>query len=198
MRIGAGSAGCILDLHIFKEPDCPPAGSIPGNTLVHDHGFANLATNSHYRIEMGRGVLKDHRCLLAAKPVEIGAAHRQNVSSIEENAPRLHLRVAGKEPQNGSTGNGLARSRLSDNAQYFPRAQGEGHAAQGAHRPEAGGKIDCQIFDLNEMTACRMPGHDQGPVLSRRASPSAVNDSPSASEQTARPGKIEIHHAVVR
>src|SRR5580658_5723371 len=102
----------------------------------------DLVPDPLHRVERGHRVLEDHRHPPAPDTLELALGSRDKVEVAEHRLAREAGVRAAREPHDRHCGDGLARTRLADNGQYLPLAEGERDVVDSLHDPLFGPEAD--------------------------------------------------------
>ena len=101
-------------------------GHDPG---VHPERLPELRADPERGIERGGRVLGHVADLRAARLPQIARAERQQVRPVQQDVPGADLQALAGVPEQGEGEGGLARARLTHQAEHLPSADGKGHVA---------------------------------------------------------------------
>lgn len=104
-------------------------------------------------VHRGERVLEDHGDLLAAPGPHPLLGQRVEVGAVEHDLAADPGAGLLEQAHQGLTRDGLAGSRLADEADGLALGEAEVHAVDGVHEPVVGGERDVQIPDLQQRFA---------------------------------------------
>ena len=114
--------------------------------------FGNLPADGVHGVERRQRVLEDHRDVFAAILRHRVVVEAEKVDAVVGDGAG-HVGALGQEADHRERHHGLARARLSDDAEHFASTDVERHVAHGAHRAGFAGEGDRKIADLDEVAA---------------------------------------------
>ncbi|KWV86814.1 hypothetical protein PFLmoz3_03551 [Pseudomonas fluorescens] len=157
--------------------------------LVQADALGDLLTDAHQRVQVAAGVLEDHAQLPAAHGTHAGIIQCQQVLAGQLHSAALHAQIGRwQQTHQAATGHGLAGTALAHQAKDFTFGQVEGH-------PIHQGDLTPGVVGDHTEVAHLQQAHERSPNTC--ATPSANRLKPMAKVTTARPGKVQIHQAVV-
>ena len=152
VRIGAGDAGGVADLHLRQQVDracC--AGLAAARAAMRAPSFGDLLAGGHHRVQREFRVLQDQPGALAADGAQLRFAGAQDVDAVERQACRaVTLRVARQQAQDRARGERLARPGFADDAELLVRRASARRRARRRDMPCAVGKRDGEVGDLDQ------------------------------------------------
>ena len=122
----------------------------PGLIFIHalmDHeGLGHLLFHREHRVQAGHGLLENHRNIVAADLIHIGAAQLGQLPPVKHDAAGFNVAVAVQQLQDAHGGHALARARFTHNAQGTAGFHAVAHAVHGLYGTALGGKEGMQIL----------------------------------------------------
>ncbi len=122
-----------------------------GGAGVQQQRLGDLRADRHGGVERGERVLEDHADGVAAHVAQDRLGGGRQVGAVEEDAPAGDASPVGQEPEDGQRGHGLAAAGLPHDAEGLARREVEVDAVEGVHGAGAGGDLDVQVFDGQEL-----------------------------------------------
>src|SRR6478609_5962529 len=173
-----------------------PFGILPGRALVEHEHFGDLAADRGQRVERRHRLLENHRDAVASELPNLRWRKRLNLAPVEPDGPPADAQRVAQQPDERQRRDALAAAGFPHEAHRLAAPDRERHVLYGSEFLVTDRKIDPQILDFEKGRL----GHarrlrDCGSRMSRRPSPRRFR--PSTVMKMARPGKIEIHGAVV-
>src|SRR3954452_14854254 len=103
-------------------------------------GLANLPPYGQHRVQRRHRILEDHRDLAPSDRAQLAIAQPDQVTAVEDRAPRRHAPGSRQQAEDRERGHALTAAGLADDAERLARCDVERDAVDGvdgsALRPE--------------------------------------------------------------
>ena len=116
--------------------------------VVGPYGLDHLGLDRQNRVERHHRVLEDHGNFLAPDGAHLLGRAPDKVPALEQDFAASHAPRRVDQPEDGETGDRLARAGLADKSQNLAAADLEGHAVDRLGDTVAGEEMGGEVFDL--------------------------------------------------
>ena len=110
----------------------------------------DLVADPVERVQARKGILEDHREVLAADLPELAWRKLEQVLALEEHLPRDVGGFAVGEAERGQAGHALARAGLAHDAEGLSPLDREGQAVDRLHDAVGSVEMDAEVLNLEE------------------------------------------------
>ncbi len=196
--MGLEAAARLAQAHALDPRERFQARRAGRQAPVYPQHLLQLVAHGAQRMQRAPRALEHEADAAPAQPLPCGGVGRalavQQVTALETQPPRPHLRARIEQAGQRERGDRLARAALADQSQRFTGVQGEADVVEHVHQARGRLKAQAQALGLHQRRAHAWAASaaPRGSSRSRSASPSSVKQPTAAN--SASPGKKASHH----
>ena len=123
------------------------------NVRVSKDSLGDLVTDAVHRVKARKGILEDHRDVLAAQMAHVVGRERQDVASVEERLARQVRALAVVQPHQRQARDGLSRARLANDAERLAPVERVGEIGHRTDVALVRGEDDRQVANIEDYLA---------------------------------------------
>ena len=143
---------------VLQQINGPPPGLRGRHRQMRQDGFSELPANTVERVQRGQRILKNRPDLAPADGPHLIRRQVIDALAFQQNFSTDDASGGFQQADDGRAGQRLAGARLTHHAQNFTRCNVKGNTVQRPQRAVPAGKLDNQVFHLQQAVVHTVSG----------------------------------------